>query len=149
MSIVQFEPRSLFDELNRFFEKSTRLPMSQDASSIDTSSWMPSVDIKEDKEQNRFVIKADLPGVEKKDISISMEDNTLTIRGHRHEDIKEEKDNYYRVERHTGDFYRRFVLPDSVDRDNIDASTKQGVLEVVIPKRTEKKSSFIDIQERD
>jgi HSP20 family protein len=102
-------------------------------SAIATSTWVPSVDIKE--EENRFVIHADIPGVDPKEIEITMENGVLTIKGERVNETKEERKNYKRIERVRGAFYRRFSLPDTADADKISAIGKHGVLEVVIPKR--------------
>ncbi|ORU92544.1 MAG: heat-shock protein Hsp20 [Cycloclasticus sp. symbiont of Poecilosclerida sp. M] len=101
------------------------------ASSIAT--WTPAVDIKEEDE--RFVLHADVPGVDPHDIEVTMEDGVLTVRGERASETKDEKDGYKRVERTSGSFYRRFVLPDTTDGENISASYDKGVLELVIPKK--------------
>jgi HSP20 family protein len=107
----------------------------QDQSNVVTSQWAPHVDIKE--EPGRFVILADIPGVDPKDIEIHMEKGILSIKGERAQDTKEENDKYTRVERSRGVFYRRFALPDSADAEGISANGKHGVLEIVIPKRPE------------
>ena len=134
MTLVRYEPWNIFD---KFQEELNRVGMGRnieesDNSNIVTSHWRPAVDIKE--EENRFVIIADLPGVDPKDIEITMEDGVLTIRGERLEESKEEKEGYKRVERLSGTFYRRFSLPDSADADKIEAKGKNGVLEITLPK---------------
>ena len=99
-----------------------------------TSRWTPAVDIREDAEQ--FTITADIPGVEPKDIEVTMENGVLTIKGERKLEARDEGDNgYRRVERVYGGFYRRFTLPDTADAEAISAAGKHGVLEVTIPKR--------------
>lgn len=108
---------------------------SQDQSNVVTSQWAPHVDIKE--EPNRFVIQADIPGVDPKDIEVHMEKGILSIKGERKHEAKEENEKYTRVERSRGVFYRRFALPDSADAEGISANGKHGVLEIVIPKRPE------------
>ena len=105
----------------------------QDQSNVVTSQWAPHVDIKE--EAGRFVIQADIPGVDPNDIEIHMEKGILSIKGERKQETKEENEKYSRVERSRGVFYRRFALPDSADAEGISASGKHGVLEIVIPKR--------------
>ncbi|WED42585.1 Hsp20/alpha crystallin family protein [Legionella cardiaca] len=105
----------------------------EDSSFIDTSSWAPAVDIKEEK--NRFIVLADIPGVKKEDIHISLEKNILTIQGERHFEKTETRDNYSRVERTQGQFYRRFSLPETADETKISAKCKNGVLEIAIPKK--------------
>jgi HSP20 family protein len=106
-----------------------------DQSSVETAQWTPRVDIKE--EATRFVIRADIPGVEPRDIEIQMEKGVLSIKGERAEDAKQEGEKFTRVERSRGLFHRRFALPDSADADAITASGKHGVLEIVIPKKAE------------
>jgi Molecular chaperone (small heat shock protein) len=100
-----------------------------------TSQWTPRVDIKE--EDKRFVILADIPGVDPKDIDISMDKGILAIRGERKSESKEQNGKVTRVERSYGAFYRRFALPDSADADGISATGKLGVLEISIPKKPE------------
>lgn len=95
--------------------------------------WSPRVDIKEEPE--KFIITADLPGISNKDLEIYLENNVLSIKGTRtlERDIK--KENYSRIERFSGSFYRQFTLPDHVSTDHIKANCKHGVLEIVIPKK--------------
>jgi HSP20 family protein len=104
-----------------------------DYSAIATSAWVPAVDIKEETQQ--FVIEADIPGVEPKDIEISMENGVLTLKGERQSISQDEAQNYKRVERTYGSFYRRFSLPDTADPEKVTASGKNGVLQITIPKR--------------
>jgi HSP20 family protein len=108
-----------------------------------TSQWTPRVDIKE--EPDRFVIQADIPGVDPKDIEVHMEKGILTIKGERRTESKTEGDQYTRVERSHGLFYRRFALPDSANPEGITAVGKHGVLEIAIPKRAETKARRIEI----
>jgi HSP20 family protein len=95
--------------------------------------WVPAVDIRE--EDSRFVLRADLPGVDPKDIEVTMDDGVLTLRGKRELEQREEREGYRRVERVTGQFFRRFTLPDTADSEAISAKSLQGVLEVSIPKQ--------------
>lgn len=137
MNVVRYEPWGLLrrfqDDVNKLFgEYPTGSGGEGDRSSIATSSWAPAVDIKE--EDNRFVLKADIPGVEPKDIEVTMADGVLTIKGERKHESEEEANGYKRVERSYGTFYRRFSLPDTADAESISAKGKDGVLEVVIPK---------------
>ena len=121
-------PNELRDLIEKFFHGDN-----QDQSNVVTSQWAPHVDIKEDPA--RFVIQADIPGVDPNDIEIHMEKGILSIKGERKADVKEENEKFTRVERSRGVFYRRFALPDSADAEGISASGKHGVLEIVIPKR--------------
>ncbi len=106
-----------------------------DDSSIVTSQWIPRVDIKE--EPNRFVLFADIPGVDPADIEVQMDKGILTVKGERSIERVDESENFSRIERRHGSFHRRFALPDSADPDNISASGRNGVLQIIIPKRPE------------
>lgn len=100
---------------------------------VPAAGWAPAVDIKE--EDGAYILHADLPGVDSKDIELHMEDSVLTLKGQRKSETTEEKDDYRRVERVTGRFYRRFTLPDTADAENISATSVNGVLQVRIPKQ--------------
>jgi HSP20 family protein len=93
--------------------------------------WTPAVDLKENKKS--YVVHADLPGVDPKDIDITLENGILAIRGERKSERREEGDDFHRVERFSGSFTRQFSLPDAAD-DGVEAKMKDGVLEVRIPK---------------
>ena len=135
MTVIRYEPGSLYNqlqnEINRLFESRSG-PAGEDSSTVVTSHWMPAVDIREEKD--RFVLYADVPGVDPKDIEVTMENGVLTIRGERKLESEEEREGYKRTERARGTFYRRFSLPDSADPERVSARGKNGVLEVTIPK---------------
>ena len=144
MNIVRYRQwpghhRSLQDEFrqafHRLFEGSRFDQEDTDESSVVTSQWAPHVDIREDKD--RFVLLADLPGIDPDDIEVSMDKGILTIKGERSTESAENTDRYSRIERRYGSFHRRFALPDSADPDGIRASGRHGVLEITIPKRPE------------
>ncbi|MBL0041984.1 MAG: Hsp20/alpha crystallin family protein [Xanthomonadales bacterium] len=116
--------------LDQFFT-----PEADDQSNVVTSQWQPRVDIKE--EPKRFVIAADIPGVDPKDIEIHMDKGVLTLKGERSAETRSEDGKFTRVERVHGSFHRRFALPDTADAEQISASGKHGVLEIVIPKKAE------------
>jgi HSP20 family protein len=124
--------KQVFD---RLFEGSLFQTGSTDESSVVTSQWVPLVDIKE--EPDRFVLYADLPGVEPRDIEVQMDKGMLTIKGERRGEATVETESFSRIERRHGSFHRRFALPDSADPDRITASGHNGVLQIVIPKRPE------------
>ena len=107
----------------------------RDESSVVTSQWMPAVDIRE--EQDRFVLYADIPGVDPQHIDVQMDRGMLTIKGERREEGNGGNGRYARVERVHGGFHRRFALPDSADPDGISASGRDGVLTISIPQRPE------------
>lgn len=123
------------DDLRQFFDRFFQLGELADGSSVVTSQWTPRVDIHE--EDDRFVIAADLPGVEPEQVEILMDKGILSIKGERKSAIEEHGERYSRSERHYGMFHRRFALPDSADADRITAQGHNGVLEISIPKRPE------------
>jgi HSP20 family protein len=134
LSLVRKEPRfgwglmNLRDEVDRMFRDLYDGNEHQ-------SGWMPSVDITEDKDS--FVLSAELPGVKKEDVKISVRDNTLTIEGEKKSTSEKKDDDYYRNERFFGKFTRSFTLNSEVDTDKIKADFEHGVLTVSLPK-TEK-----------
>jgi HSP20 family protein len=106
-----------------------------DESSVVTSQWVPRVDIKE--EASRFVLYADIPGVDPQEIEVQMDKGMLTIKGERREEASVNADSFSRIERRHGNFHRRFALPDSADPEGISASGRNGALEITITKRPE------------
>ena len=148
MTVIRYEPGSLFNqlqnEINRLFESRVG-PAGEDSSTVVTSHWMPAVDIRE--ETDRFVLYADVPGVDPKDIEVTMENGVLTIRGERKLESEEEREGYKRTERARGTFYRRFSLPDSADPERVSARGKNGVLEVTIPKHERVQQRKISVAE--
>jgi len=136
MSISRYNPWSpvgLQDELKQVLEKFFG-DGETDQSNVVTSQWVPRVDIKEEDE--RFVIFADVPGVDPQEIEIHMDKGILSIKGERRL-LREQNERYSRVERSHGTFYRRFALPDSANPDGITARGNLGVLEIAIPKKPE------------
>ena len=137
------QPNRLQDEIKQVFDRFFG-DEETDQSNVVTSQWTPRVDIKE--EEKRFVILADIPGVDPKDIEISMDKGILTIRGERASENTEQNGKLTRVERSYGAFYRRFALPDSADPEGITATGKHGVLEIAIPKKPETTPRRIEIK---
>jgi HSP20 family protein len=136
MSLVKWDP---FRELNRltdFMRPRWEMPAS-------TTAWNPAVDIFEN--ENELVIKAELPGMEAKDIEIGLENNVLTMKGERRFEKETKEENYHRVEREYGHFSRSFSLPAAVKEDKITAEFKNGLLKVVLPKKEEAKTKSIKI----
>jgi HSP20 family protein len=133
MAIVRYEPWSVINRvhqsLDHFFNEAFNTP---EASSAPTVKWIPRVDVHEEKD--RFVVWADVPGVEPKDIDITAENGVLTIRGERRAEKRETENGYERVERVSGTFLRRFTLPEGANTELIKAKQTNGVLEVSIPK---------------
>src|ERR1700739_3225440 len=139
MTIVRYEPWSLVGRWQRQLERA--LGEETDGASV---SWIPHVDVRE--QDGQFVVTADLPGVEGKDIEVTADKGVLTIKGERRSEKQSSKDGYERVERASGTFLRRFTLPASVDAEAIKATHVNGVLEVSIPKRPEAQPRRIEVQ---
>ncbi|KAF1700694.1 Hsp20/alpha crystallin family protein [Pseudoxanthomonas suwonensis] len=148
MSIVRYNAlnslpgRNLQEEFKQVFERFFGDTLA-DQSDVVTSQWAPRVDIRE--ESDRFVILADIPGVDPKDIEVQMDRGMLTLKGERASEQKEENERYTRRERQWGSFYRRFALPDSADPDGITATGRNGVLRIDIPKRPETTPRRIEV----
>ncbi|MBS0194306.1 MAG: Hsp20/alpha crystallin family protein [Proteobacteria bacterium] len=130
-----WSPFGFGDDMRQVFDKLFTDAGTDGESNVVTSQWAPRVDIKE--EADRFVILADIPGVEPKDIKIHMDKGLLTIKGERASESRKETESYSRTERVHGSFHRRFALPDSANAEGISATGKHGVLEVSIPKKPE------------
>ena len=145
MTLVRYEPWNVMQqfrkEMDRLFDTGAR----EGNSNVVTSDWSPAVDVKETEKD--FLIVADIPGVDPKDIEVHMENGILTIKGQREAQKKEEREGYKRIERTYGSFYRRFSLPDTANADKINAKSKNGVLEVTIPKHEKVQPRKISVQE--
>ena len=145
MSLIRYEPWSLVNrlhsDLDRIFQRDYG---DNDDSRGAVSDWMPAVDVHENKDS--FVLRADLPGVDPKDIDITMENGVLTLRGRRQSENSSEERGYRRVERISGEFFRRFTLPDVADSQSIAAKTNNGVLTVTIAKRPEVQPRRIEVK---
>ena len=125
MHLIRYQPWGSFDLMDR-------LMAGQHGRLAPEADWTPSVDVKEEAE--RFVIHADIPGVDPKDIDISMEDGVLSLSGERKTETRDQQDGWTRTERRSGRFLRRFTLPEGTDAENISAHGSHGVLEITIPK---------------
>ncbi len=135
MFLTRYEPNRLFNQLSNELFNIYEKPVfnrAERAVSDTNADWIPRVDVKEEKD--KYVIFAEIPGIDPKDIDITMEKGVLTISGHREAEKKSEQDGYQRVERSSGRFYRRFSMPEAVDENKISAKGKHGVLEIIIPK---------------
>lgn len=145
MSILRYDPfrdlKSIQEEMNRLFSSSLSGDIADDQ--MARGAWTPSVDIHENKDQ--VVLEAELPGMNRDDFDLTIENNVLTLRGERRFEKKSEQDNYHRVERAYGSFVRSFTLPQSVLSEGVQAEYKNGVLRVVLPKREEVKARRIEI----
>lgn len=139
MAIVRYEPWHVVNRLHQTLDQVFNNQFSNDgaltspeASSSPSVSWVPRVDIHEEKD--RFVVLADVPGVDAKDIDITAENGVLTVRGERKVEKRETESGYERIERVSGSFLRRFTLPEGANTEQIKAKQTNGVLEVTIPK---------------
>jgi len=145
MSLIRYNnPWNLLNNLQRELYNPEFNRLSDDDASAATANWAPSVDISED--DKAFTLLADIPGVDPDNIDISMDKGVLTIKGERQSVNTEESENFKRVERQSGQFYRRFTLPDSADAEKIEANSKHGVLTITIPKQEVAVSRRIEVK---
>ena len=146
MSITRYDPfrdlRNLQEEVNRLF--TGNVGRGFDDEGIARGSWSPSVDIYENKDH--VILEAELPGMNREDFDLSVENNAITLRGERRFEKKDETDNYHRVERAYGSFTRSFTLPNTVTAEGATADYRNGVLLVTLPKREETKARRIEIK---
>lgn len=146
MNLVRWNPMlnmfSMRNRMNPVFDDFFS-PMEPSADEAVISNWHPTVDIYEN--ENHIVIKAELPGVDKKDVHVDVNGRVLTLKGERMLDRKVKEENYFRQERVFGKFERSFTLPTEINSDKINADFKGGVLKVDIPKPEEHKPKKITI----
>ena len=140
--LTRYQPWSLhrdfLNEFSRLLDRDGR-----DESVSATAEWAPAVDIEE--HADKYVLHADVPGVDPSAIEITLEKGVLTLAGSREKAVEQDGVDSRRIERTTGRFLRRFTLPESVDAENVKASGKHGVLEIVIPKREAAKPRKITV----
>ena len=134
MALTRYEP---FELLNRLSGEMNSLMRgrgygSDPDAATSVAAWTPAADIRE--EHDRFVIHADIPGVDPKDIEVTLENGVLTIRGERSRETSKESDGYRYLERIQGSFMRRFSVPNTADTAKVKAKAENGVLEIVVPK---------------
>ena len=145
MSLVRYRPfDDVFawkDRFDRLFDLSLGPWLGEERPA--PSTWMPAVDVYED--ENQVVIKADLPDLDQKDLSIEVVEGTLRLKGERKFEKEEKRENYRSLERRYGSFVRAFQLPPTADADKINANYDKGVLTIEVPKREESKPKQIKI----
>jgi HSP20 family protein len=148
MAVVKWDPFrdliSIQDRMNRLFEQT--LSRSRGEEGITAATWTPAVDIYETVDT--IVMKAELPGLTREDIDIQIEDNTLILRGERRFAKDVQQENYLRIERAYGSFHRTFTLPATIQREEIRAVFRDGVLELILPKTEGAKPKRISIEVR-
>lgn len=147
MALVRYEPWSMLNqlhsEIDRLFESGLQRGRN-DGEGVAATDWVPAVDVKE--ENDKFIIHADVPGVDPQNIDVNMENGVLTIKGEREAEKRDEREGYKRIERVRGSFFRRFSLPDTADAEKISARCRNGVLEVVIPKHDKVQPRRISVE---
>jgi len=129
---LQNRMNSLFGNLN-----------TENESPLTTASFVPAVDVYED--EKKVVLKLEVPGIEEKDLDVSVENNTLTVKGERKFEKEEKEENFHRIERRYGSFYRAFSLPTTVDTENIAAKYEAGVLKLELKKKPEAQPKQIKV----
>jgi HSP20 family protein len=144
MAIIRWDPwREIADKFDRY-TREVGQPWAGSQEVIATGDWAPRVDIAETDEA--FLIKAEIPEVNKEDVKVTVDNSVLTFRGERKQEKEEKNKKIHRVERFYGSFTRSFTLPDNVDESKIDASFKDGMLILTIPKTEETKPKVIDVK---
>lgn len=137
------ELERLQDQMNKLFNFSlTRWP--EKNSSFFETVWAPAIDI--DDTKDAVIVKADLPGMKKEEIDVSVDGNTLLIKGERKHESEQKENGYVRTERAYGSFYRELTLPNFVDSSKLKATYKDGVLELTLPKKEEAKPKKINVE---
>jgi HSP20 family protein len=135
--------RELFDlqrDINQLFDASFSAPRED----VALKAWTPAVDVYED--ESSYLIKLELPEVNREDVKVNLNENTLSISGERRVENEQKRENYHRVERSYGQFYRSFTLPPNVDTGAINAQFKDGMLRLTLPKREEAKPKQIEVK---
>ena len=145
MNLVRWEP---FKEADEFFRNFSplfgRLPRLFENNGGAKYEWVPAADISETEKE--YLVKAELPGVKREDVKVTLEDGVLTIQGERKLEKEENGEKTHRVERFYGNFYRSFTLPDNADAANIRAESKDGILNVHVPKLKVEKPKAVEIK---
>ncbi|MGC1422531.1 MAG: Hsp20/alpha crystallin family protein [Terracidiphilus sp.] len=142
MPITRWDPFrdviALQNRVNSLFRE-----MNEGDNPLTTASFVPAVDIYEDAK--KVVLKLEVPGMEEKDLDIRVENNTLTVKGERKLEKDEKEENFHRIERRYGSFYRAFTLPSTVDPENVQASYNAGVLKLELNKKPEAQPKQIKV----
>jgi HSP20 family protein len=107
---------------------------------------VPAFDISETEKE--YVISGEIPGIEPKDLEVTLTDGILTVKGEKKQESEEKEENYHRIERHYGSFQRSFRLPENIKREKLDASYRDGVLKLTLPKSEESEVKKIEVKEK-
>jgi HSP20 family protein len=132
---------TLQDRVNRIFRESFSPENPEEA--LTTSNFAPPVDVYED--EHKITLNIEVPGIDEKDINVSIENNTLTVRGERRFAKDEKEENFHRVERMYGSFTRSFTLPNTLDPEQVSAHYEQGMLKILLAKKAEAKPKLIKV----
>lgn len=147
MAILKWDPfkdlLTIQERMNRLFDE-TISKVKIHGEEFGRSGWTPSVDIYES--EDHIVLKAELPGIDKKDIEVEIKDNILLLKGERKVEKNVQEENYHRMERSYGVFQRAFTLPYVVDKDDVKAKYHEGVLEIILVKAQEQKPKHIKVE---
>ncbi|MDR3777017.1 MAG: Hsp20/alpha crystallin family protein [Terracidiphilus sp.] len=142
MAITRWDPFhevvSLQNRVNSLFRN-----LNEGESPMASASFVPPVDIYEDAD--KLTLKLEIPGMNEKDLDVRVEDNTLTVRGERKFESEEKEQNFHRIERSYGSFYRAFTLPSTVETDKVQANYNAGVLKLELKKKPEAQPKQIKI----
>lgn len=143
MAITRWDPFrdvvALQNRMNNLFRG-----FDETESPLTTANFVPAVDIYEDNE--KVVLKLEVPGIEEKDLDVRVENHTLTVKGERKFEKEEKEENFHRIERRYGSFYRAFTLPTTVDTENVDAKYNAGILKLELKKKPEAQPKQIKVQ---
>jgi len=146
MNVIRYNPWGFVGrfsrDADRFFAHHLLPATAEEA--VTHNDWVPAIDVRE--EEGRYLIRADVPGVEVEDLDVTMDQGVLTLQGKRDTRAAGQNDGLRRSERVSGRFYRRFNLPESADSTDISADYRQGVLEISIPKQPEAQPQRIEIK---
>lgn len=143
MAITRWDPFrevvALQNRMNHLFRD-----LNEEENPLAAASFVPAVDIYED--QNKVVLKLEVPGIDQKDLKVSVEENTLTVQGERKLEAEEKEENFHRIERRYGSFYRAFTLPPTVNTEDIDANYTAGILKLELKKKPEAQPKQIEVK---
>jgi len=133
--VFQNRMNSLFQDFNR--------NQNEGEAALTTAAFVPPVDVYED--EHKIVLKLEVPGMKESDLDIQLENNQLTVKGERKFEKEEKEENFHRIERRYGSFYRSFTIPNTVNPDSVKASYEAGVLSIQLDKRAEAKPKQIKV----
>jgi HSP20 family protein len=143
MAITRFDPfrdvLALQNRMNSIFQEFNR-----GDGDVSTAAFVPPVDVYED--EHKIVLKLEVPGMQESDLDIQLENNVLTVKGERKFEKEEKEENFHRIERRYGSFYRSFTIPNTVNPESVKASYEAGILKIALEKRAEAKPKQIKVQ---